>query len=168
MPRKRDGPAPQETTPGQGQNGDDRPRLLPRLKTPRKPGRTTSPQHRRARRRQDPSWRGFSVRLYLRPGRSDAHALYALLRLAAERYGLTVASVDEKSTSFEWPVGVKLGHSAMSARCPVCPKAEMAASRWGGDRFLGATALGRGARCKREKGRVASAEKQSIFLCWLN
>jgi hypothetical protein len=34
------------------------------------------------------------VRLYLKPG-SDAHALYALLKLAAQRYGLEVASVDE-------------------------------------------------------------------------
>jgi hypothetical protein len=34
------------------------------------------------------------VRLYLKPG-SDAHALYALLKLAAERFGLEVASVDE-------------------------------------------------------------------------
>jgi hypothetical protein len=34
------------------------------------------------------------VRLYLKPG-TEAHALYALLRAAAERYGLEVASVDE-------------------------------------------------------------------------
>jgi hypothetical protein len=97
MPHKREGPAPQETTPSQGQKGEVGPRLLPPPKTLRKPGRITSPQHRRTRRRpDDPSWRGFSVRLYLKPG-SDAHALYALLRLAAERFGLEVASVDEIS-----------------------------------------------------------------------
>ena len=94
MIRKRDGPAPRKTTPSQGQKGDERARLLPQPKSPRKSGRTPS-HHRRVRRRQgNPSWRGFSVRLYLKPG-SDAHALYALLRLAAERYGLEVASVDE-------------------------------------------------------------------------
>jgi len=96
MPRKRDGPAPQETTPGQGQKGDERPRLLPRLKTPRKPGRTTSPQHRRVRRRpDDPSWREFRVRLVTKPGAEGAAALYGYLRAAAKRYGLEVVSVDE-------------------------------------------------------------------------
>jgi len=96
MPKQRDGPAPQERTPGQGQQGDTRAPPLPGSKSPRKTGAHTSPsQHHRSRRRQDPpSWRGFSVRLYLKPG-SDAHALYALLRLAAERFGLEVASVDE-------------------------------------------------------------------------
>jgi hypothetical protein len=34
------------------------------------------------------------VRLYVRPGGS-AHALYALLRLAARRFGLEVGTVDE-------------------------------------------------------------------------
>jgi hypothetical protein len=34
------------------------------------------------------------VRLYLKPG-SNAHALYALLRLAAERYGLAIGDVTE-------------------------------------------------------------------------
>jgi len=34
------------------------------------------------------------VRLYLKPG-SNAHSLYALLRAAAERYGLEVADVRE-------------------------------------------------------------------------
>jgi hypothetical protein len=34
------------------------------------------------------------VRLYLKPG-SDAAALYSLLKLAARRYALEVASVDE-------------------------------------------------------------------------
>jgi len=27
---------------------------------------------------------------------------------------------------FRWPVGIRLGHSAMSAQCPVCPKADKA------------------------------------------
>jgi hypothetical protein len=36
------------------------------------------------------------VRFYLRPG-TDAHALYALLRAAAERYGLEVGDVQELS-----------------------------------------------------------------------
>ena len=95
MPRKRDGPAPFSATPGQGQKGEERPTLLPEAKSPRNPlGRSPS-QHPRVRRRQgDPSWRGFAVRLYLKPG-TEAHALYALLRAAAERYGLEVASVDE-------------------------------------------------------------------------
>ena len=34
------------------------------------------------------------MRLYLKPG-SDAAALYSLLKLAAQRFGLEVASVDE-------------------------------------------------------------------------
>jgi hypothetical protein len=34
------------------------------------------------------------VRLYVPPGRS-AHALYALLRLAAQRFGLEIADVHE-------------------------------------------------------------------------
>ena len=92
MPHKRDGPAPQRTTPGQGV--DERAPSVPHLESLRKSARTSTPQHRRSRRRQDRSWRGFSVRLYLKPG-SDAHALYALLKLAAQRYGLEVASVDE-------------------------------------------------------------------------
>jgi len=94
MPRKRDGPAPQETTPSQGQ-GDTRAPPLPRPESLRNPaGRPPSSQSRSRRRQGDPSWRGFAVRLYLKPG-SDAAALYSLLKLAAERYGLTVASVDE-------------------------------------------------------------------------
>jgi len=95
MPHQRLGPAPPKTTPGQEQ-GDTRPASLPRAKTSRKSRAHTSPsQHPRSRRRQgDPSWRGFAVRLYLRPG-SNAHSLYALLRAAAERYGLEVADVRE-------------------------------------------------------------------------
>jgi hypothetical protein len=34
------------------------------------------------------------VRLYVPPGRS-AHALHALLRLAAKRFGLEIGNVDE-------------------------------------------------------------------------
>ena len=96
MVKKRDGPAPQETTPSQEQGVNERALPLPQPKSPRKSGRTASPsQHSRSRRRQgDPSWRGFAVRLYLKPG-SDAAALYSLLKLAAQRFGLEVASVDE-------------------------------------------------------------------------
>jgi hypothetical protein len=35
------------------------------------------------------------VRLYARPGTDGAHALYAFLRLAAQRYGLKVGDVQE-------------------------------------------------------------------------
>jgi hypothetical protein len=38
------------------------------------------------------------VRLYLRPG-ADAHALYALLKLAARRFGLEVGDVHEINES---------------------------------------------------------------------
>src|SRR5262245_21175080 len=94
MFRKRDGPASGRPTPSQGVDERDA-RLLPRLKTPRKlRAQLTTPKIRSRRREGDPSWRSFSVRLFLKPGR-DAHALYALLRAAAERYGLAVASVDE-------------------------------------------------------------------------
>jgi hypothetical protein len=93
--RQRDGPAPQQTTPGQGQI-DERARLLPRPKSSRKfRARAFPSPHRRSRRRQDAHWRGFSVRLYVPPGTDGAHALYAFLKLAAQRYGLEVASVDE-------------------------------------------------------------------------
>jgi hypothetical protein len=94
LPHKRDGPAPQRTTPGQGQI-DERARLLPRLKFLRKSARTTTPSHHRSRRRQDRSWRGFSVRLYAPPTTDGAHALYAFLKLAAQRYGLEVGDVQE-------------------------------------------------------------------------
>jgi len=94
MIRKRDGPAPPKTTPGPGVDERDA-RLLPRSESPGKSGRTTTSQHPRVRRRQgDPSWRGFAVRLYLKPG-SEAAALYSFLKLMARRHGLQVASVDE-------------------------------------------------------------------------
>jgi len=95
MPRKRDGPVPQQTATGPKQKGDERPRLLPQRKFPRNTkGHIFPSSHRYTQRRQEQSWRGFAVRLYLKPG-SDAHALYALLRLAAERYGLEVGDVTE-------------------------------------------------------------------------
>ena len=94
MIRKRDGPAPGRPARGPGVDECDA-RLLPRSESPRKSrAQPTTPKIRVRRRQGNPSWRGFSVRLYLKPG-SDAHALYALLRLAADRYGLEVASVDE-------------------------------------------------------------------------
>ena len=94
MIRKRDGPAPGRPARGPGVEERDA-RLLPRSESPRNSrAQPTIPKIRSRRRQGDPSWRGFSVRLYLKPG-SDAHALYALLRIAAERYGLQVASVDE-------------------------------------------------------------------------
>jgi len=94
MPRKRDGPAPQQTAPGQRQI-DERAPPLPQPKTPRKSGRTTSPPHPRTRRRQDPSWRGYAIRLFAPPGTDGAHALYLLLKLAAQKYGLKVGDVRE-------------------------------------------------------------------------
>jgi hypothetical protein len=95
LPHKRDGPAPQRTTPGPGQI-DERARLLPRLKFPRNTrARPTTPKNHRPRRRQEGPWRGFSVRLYVRPGTDGAHALYVLLRLAAQRFGLEVGEVRE-------------------------------------------------------------------------
>jgi len=84
MIRKRDGPAPGRPARGPGVDECDA-RLLPRSESPRKSrAQPTTPKIRVRRRQGNPSWRGFSV-----------HALYALLRLAAERYGLEVASVDE-------------------------------------------------------------------------
>jgi hypothetical protein len=96
LPHKRDGPAPQGTTPSQ--KADERAPSLPRRKFPRNtPARTASPHsHRRSRRRQD-HWRGFSVRLYVRPGADGVHALYAFLKLTAQRYGLEVGDVREIS-----------------------------------------------------------------------
>jgi hypothetical protein len=99
MIRKRDGPAPPKTTPGPGAN-EHAQSSLPPPKSLRKSARTTTPKIRSRRRQGDPPWRGFAVRLYLRPG-SDARALYALLRAAAQKYGLEVASVDEIRESGE-------------------------------------------------------------------
>jgi hypothetical protein len=72
------------------------PRLLPQRKFPRNTqGHIFPTSHRYTKRRQEQSWRGFDVRLHLKPPGTDAHALYTLLKLAAQRYGLEVASVDE-------------------------------------------------------------------------
>jgi hypothetical protein len=96
MPHQRDGPAPQGTAPSQGQK-DERAVLLPRREFLRKSARTTSPHsHRRPRRRQqDPAWRGWSIRVFAPPTTDGAHALYAFLKLAAQRYGLEVGDVQE-------------------------------------------------------------------------
>jgi hypothetical protein len=99
LPHKRDGPAPQGTTPRPKQ--DERARSLPHLHFSRKPfppARDPSPKPstiRRRQRRQGERWRGFSVRLYVRPGSDGAHALYAFLKLTAQRYGLEVGDVRE-------------------------------------------------------------------------
>src|SRR5262245_12173160 len=95
MPRKRDGPRiAADQGPEQGVN--ERPAPLPQAQTPRNtPGHISPSAHPRVRRRQDPSWRGFAVRLYVPPGTDGGHALYALLKLAAERYGLEVGDVSE-------------------------------------------------------------------------
>src|SRR5262245_8394182 len=99
MPHKRDGPAPQGTTPRP--KGAERTLFLPLPEISRKPASAArdpsqkpTPTHRRQR-RQDRSWRGFSVRLYAPPDSNGAHALYVLLRLAAQRYGLEVGDVHE-------------------------------------------------------------------------
>lgn len=95
MPKQREGPPPGRPARGPGVDERDA-RLLPRSESPRNSRAPTSPsQHPRSRRRQgDPSWRGFSVRLYLKPG-SEAAALYSFLKLAAQRYGLQVGDVRE-------------------------------------------------------------------------
>jgi len=98
LPHKRDGPGPQGTTPGP--ELDERAPLLPHLKVPRKPippARDPSPKLTITDRRRprDRSWRGFSVRLYARPGTDGAHALHALLRAVAQRFGLEVGDVQE-------------------------------------------------------------------------
>ena|SRR6516225_4636421 len=94
MTRKRDGPRIAANDRGPGQ-GDTRPASLPQPESPRNTkGHIFPSSHRYTQRRQEQSWRGFDVRLYLKPG-SDAHALYTLLKIAAQKYGLEVASVDE-------------------------------------------------------------------------
>jgi hypothetical protein len=93
MPRSRDGPAPKGTTPGPGK--DERPASLPRSNFLRKPGRTPSSYRRPRRRQQDPAWRGWSIRVFAPPTTDGAHALYAFLKLAAQRYGLAVGDVRE-------------------------------------------------------------------------
>jgi hypothetical protein len=97
MPRSRDGPAPQGTTPGPGK--DERALSLPRPEFPRNTlARTASSHsHRQARQRRqpDPAWRGWSVHVYAPPTSDGAHAFYLLLRLAAQKYGLEVGDVVE-------------------------------------------------------------------------
>jgi hypothetical protein len=96
MPRQRDGPAPGQTTPGP--KGNEGPRLLPPSNFPRKPAsaaRDLPKPTSTERRRRPPHWRGFAIRLYAPPGTNGAHALYLLLKLAAQRYGLEVGKVRE-------------------------------------------------------------------------
>jgi hypothetical protein len=97
LPHQRDGPAPRQTAPSQ-QIDERAVVFLPPPKFLRKPPRTTTPSHRRSQRRPGPpTWRGFSVRLFCPPTSDGAHALYAFLKLAAQRYGLEVGSVKEIS-----------------------------------------------------------------------
>lgn len=95
--RKRDGPRIAANDQGPEQGVNERPLPLPQAQTPRNTtsGRPTS-SHFRSRRRQDPSWRTFRVRVCLAPD-GDATALYVFLKAIARRHGLTVASVDEIS-----------------------------------------------------------------------
>jgi hypothetical protein len=95
MTQKRDGPADVTSVAGPGQKGVERPRLLPQRKFPRNTqGHIFPTSHRYTRRRQEQSWHSFDVRLYLKPG-TDAHALYTLLKIAAQKYGLEVGDVTE-------------------------------------------------------------------------
>jgi hypothetical protein len=97
MVHKREGPAPQETTPGPKQGGDS-PASLPQRKSPRNTskGHTSPNQNRRVRRRpDDPSWRQFNVRVVTGPDSDAVHALHAYLCAVARRYGLTIAEIDE-------------------------------------------------------------------------
>ena len=97
MPRKRDGPASQETTPGPRQGVDVGPRPLPRVETLRKSSHQGLPpsSHSRVRRRQPQGWREFSVRIVAGPDPDAVHALHTFLREAARRYGLTIARIDK-------------------------------------------------------------------------
>jgi hypothetical protein len=47
------------------------------------------------RRRQDPSWRGFSVRLYAEPGVDGIRSFRALLKVALRRFGLRAVDARE-------------------------------------------------------------------------
>ena len=95
MTRKRDGPAPQSTATGPRIEGrGTRPSLAPPANPAQVARPPPPPPHRRQKPRQAAAWRGFAVRLYPPPGH-DSHALYALLRLAAKRFGLEVGGVDE-------------------------------------------------------------------------
>jgi hypothetical protein len=96
MVKKRDGPAPQETTPGPKQGGDS-PAPLPQAQTPRNTsqGHTSKSSHPRVRRRQPQGWREFNVRVVTGPDSEAVHALHTFLREAARRYGLTIARIDK-------------------------------------------------------------------------
>ena len=91
MVKQRDGPASLLTTPGP--RGKRQTRAVSSA-PPKNSAQLCPPSHRRSQRRQEPTWRGFRVRVYVRPGLS-AHALYAWLRAAAQRFGLEVGTVDE-------------------------------------------------------------------------
>jgi hypothetical protein len=94
MPRKRDGPAPFSATPGPGQKGDERARLLPRTESSRKSGAHPSSSHSRVRRRQPSGWREFNVRVFTKPDATGLHAMHAYLRAMARKFGLEII-IDE-------------------------------------------------------------------------
>ena len=96
MVKKRDGPAPQETTPSQEQGVNERALPLPQPKSPRNTRAHPTPSKIRSRRRQgDPSWREFHVRLFSKPDSEGVHALHVYLRTMARRYGLTIVEINE-------------------------------------------------------------------------
>jgi hypothetical protein len=123
LPHKRDGPAPQGTTPSpKGAERIDP--FLPLPEIPRKPAplltsaardlppknhhSSSTPQDRSAGR----SWRGFSVRLEVRPGFDGIRALRALLRLAKRRFGLHATDAHELQDP---PAPTATGRTHMSA-----------------------------------------------------
>ena len=96
MPRKRDGPQPQQTAKGPEQGGVERPTSLPQRKSSRNTSQGRSPSSQsRSRRRQPQGWREFSVRVVTGPDSDAVHALHAYLCAVARRYGLTIAEIDE-------------------------------------------------------------------------
>jgi hypothetical protein len=108
LPHKRDGPAPQGTTPSP-KEGQNRSLLLPLPEIPRKPAplpsaardlppKTTDHRQRRQDRPQRAagrSWRAFSVRLVAEPGVDAIKSFRALLKVALRRFGLRAIDVRE-------------------------------------------------------------------------
>jgi hypothetical protein len=93
MVKKRDGPAPQERTPSQGQ-GDTRVPPLPQAKSPRNPTGRPPSSHSKSRRRQPQGWREFRLRVFTKPDSEGVHAMHSYLRVMARRFGLEII-IDE-------------------------------------------------------------------------